>query len=360
MKTRLVASICSAALCGSVSLALAGTYGDTEEPEETPQAAPVAMTAPEEEEGWRFIITPQIWGSRIEKNGFAAAGSVPGFVIQDEFGTVVNDDPFRVSDGNAVDALDVQWGVQIAAVKGRWSIGASFQTVDFETKSVARVDTRPLAAAANGPDLFTNGEIVGNEFVNTTRYDFDIAASYLFPDVIDNRLDVSLGLGGKLMYASGVRHYSNIDDKLTRLFQDLNGTASEYFTNCSNSTGCTGESRVSTSSWTYGAVIPIATVLHLDDDSTWIMPFGVAPFLGASTRDDNGVVFKTRSDGSIDKEDGTSFAWGGTSDLTLRHRLADNLWAYAGMRVQYLDMGDDQEFFAWGPLAGISASFTMD
>lgn len=353
MRNVLTATCCGVALLGSVSLAFAGTYGEPEQPEEAPSPVQVAPET-EPEGGWTFFITPQIWGSRIESNGFASASAIGGKYIDDGAGNVLDAEPFTAQSAQAVDDLDVQWGVQLVAAKNRWAFAASFQTVDYETRSNVDLDTpfAPVAGISNGR--------VAQEYLNNTRYDFDLATSYMFPNVIEKRLDMSLGLGLKAIYASAVRHYDNVNPILNTIFPD-----GLYPTDC-DASGCMDTaSRVKTDSWTYGVVIPFVTNWRLTDSGDWRLPVSVTPLIGATTRDDHGAVFKFNYDPSTnaftqDRGDGTSFAWGGTVDATLRHRLADNVWFFAGMRVQYIDMDSSDDYFAWGPLAGITASFSMN
>jgi hypothetical protein len=57
----------------------------------------------------------------------------------------------------------------------------------------------------------------------------------------------------------------------------------------------------------------------------------------------------------INRQDGTTFAYGVTADAVVRWILNDAVSAYAGMRVQYINGHD--EYLAYGPLVGMSVRF---
>jgi hypothetical protein len=63
-------------------------------------------------------------------------------------------------------------------------------------------DTATFASSLFGAKLFT-------EKISTDRVDTDAAATYLFPDVIKDVLDVTTGLGFKWIRASGQRTLIN-------------------------------------------------------------------------------------------------------------------------------------------------------
>jgi len=354
----------SALVAGSVSIARAGSYGDTEEIEESPHAAPAPAAAVEEEESWTFVITPQLWVPHIDSGGFAGNSSlttVENFAANRGV-PFVN---FRGINSEAVDAIDLQWGFQLAARRGRWAIGAGYQHTDFETRTDLIYDGRfplvnPLPASRLDP-----GDRAAQEFVSTDRTDADFAVSYTFPDVVPNRLDLAIGGGLKMIYADSVREYSN----LSTLVAAVNASPPPgLYILCRGDKFCSDgqdlRQRVKSTTWMYGVTIPLTAVVHLSDDAKWLLPLNVAPFIGAETRDDHGVVYETNLDAlgfpvSVDRQDGTFFAYGVTADAKLSWALSDSLSAYLGMRVQYMngDSPNSDAYLAYGPLLGISASF---
>jgi len=357
MKNKSIVSLLgAAALCGATTVAMAGAYGEAGEPQEVPRSAPPVPAVQEpQEEQWSFVVTPQVWMSHIDKNGFSAPGGL-GHIYQVATGEV----PFSDEDSGPLDNLDVQWGTQLAAQKGRWSIAVSFQTAEFDTKSDVMYRPTNGAPATNGGYTINNGDRAASEYVNTTRYDFDIAASYLFPNVIPNRLDLTLGGGVKVISGTAVRHYENLHPIINDVIDSSPAPYSDgaYCIEEGSNTCAQTRSRVKTDNWAYGVVIPLGAIVHLTDDSKWLVAASATPFLGANTRDDRGVVFQWDPvTDTVDSQDGTKFAYGVTSDMTLRHALTPTLSVYAGMRLQYFDFNKDQEYFAYGPLMGISARF---
>src|SRR5262245_45354694 len=70
-------------------------------------------------ESWSFVITPQVWMSHIAKNGFAAAPVDATFA-----GAVFTPNGFDIenpitSSTSSSEAINPQWGIQVAAQKGR-------------------------------------------------------------------------------------------------------------------------------------------------------------------------------------------------------------------------------------------------
>src|SRR5262245_41896714 len=102
------------------------------------------------EDGWSFVITPQVWISHIAKNGFT--GGTPGNVgiglIDPTNGNFLQA-PFTTTKSTSTDALDPQWGLQVAAQKGRLTLAGAFQYVTFETRNdVAYTPSNGLPIAA--------------------------------------------------------------------------------------------------------------------------------------------------------------------------------------------------------------------
>jgi len=96
-------------------------------------------------------------------------------------------------------------------------------------------------------------------------------------------------------------------------------------------------------------------VVQLSRDKKLLLPFNVTPFLGAETRDDEGVAYEVQSSGAPRRIDGTTLAYGVTSDLNLRYIFDNGISPYVGFRVQYIK--GHEQFLAWGPLAGVSFRF---
>src|SRR5882672_8800821 len=86
------------------------------------------------DDGWSLLVTPQLWFTHIEKNGFAPPAGNPGqqIVISDpvtDSGTVLSDTPFTGTNSKPIDWAYPQWGAQIAAQKGRLTLAGAFQRV---------------------------------------------------------------------------------------------------------------------------------------------------------------------------------------------------------------------------------------
>jgi hypothetical protein len=323
-----------------------------------------------QEDKWSFVLTPQVWVSHIAENGLVAPNTFGGLQI---FFTGKAEVPFTAGKTTAVDSVDPQWGLQLAAQKGRWSLAGSFQYVTFETQTdLFYTPSTPLPCCFETFFKTFPGDRIGQEFVNTTRMDMDFAASYLFPDVVPHLLDVSVGGGIKFIYVSSSRQYGNLSPWGTELGTTLpaifNKPGSGLYLVC-QSDDCSDaqyKDRVKTKSWLYGATIPMSAIFHLTDDGKFLLPLSITPFLGAETRDDQNVVYAlnlpAHSTGAsplfgatVKRLDGTTFAYGVTGDATVRWIINDTLSVYAGMRVQFIE--GHQTYLAWGPLLGLSARF---
>jgi hypothetical protein len=282
---------------------------------------------------------------------------------------------FTAENPSPVDSLNPQWGFQIAAQKGRWTLAAGFQYVTFETRTdLIYTPSNGLPAApiggvncATSPLCIKAGERAAQEFVNTTRMDFDLAASYLFPDVVPNTLDFSIGAGAKIIYATASRQWNNLSPFAARINSLLPPGLYEICRrdDCADADF---KDRVKTKSLLYGATIPMSAVFHLTNDGTWLLPLSFTPFLGAETRDDRDVVYALTYPADnrpvpgdpfagvrVKRLDGTTFAYGATTDVTLRWILNEHVSTYAGMRVQYIE--GHEKYLAYGPLFGMSVRF---
>jgi hypothetical protein len=338
-----------------------------------------------QDDTWSFVLTPQIWAAHIANNGFAAPQAA-GIKLVNPQTLQVFGNPFVVDKSDPVDSLNPQWGIQFAAQKGRWTLAGSFQYVNFETRndivfdpaaqSKFGVDSacapRPFAPP-NTFDCVAPGGRFAQEFIDTTRLDMDFSASYFFPDVVPRWLDFSVGGGVKVIYASASRKFNNQSAAAvdTVAFISAAGKGNGLYEICTND-DCSEfgfRDRVKTSTWLYGATIPMSGILHLTSDARWLLPLNVMPFIGAETRNDRDVVYEFDSGNhvlnpltgavvpplKVNRIDGTTFAYGVTVDATVRYLINEAVSAYTGMRVQYIK--GHEKYLAYGPLFGLSVRF---
>ena len=316
-------------------------------------------------DSWSFLVTPQTWISHIPKNGFNPADPLD---LQSSKAGLVKIDSSKHDDG-----VSPQWGLQVAAQKGRWTLSGAFQYVNFETVNDPKVaadgvfSTAPpcIPVSATQCQVASSGVLpvgfsLGKERLNTTRMDADFAATYFIPDVVKDWLDVSIGGGIKFIYATSARQFEPA--LLTYRYSLLPGIPAfqapspEFYLVCHKDDGsdCVRKDRVKTKDYFYGATIPMSLITHLSRDV--LLPFSVTPFLGAETRDDQDVAYALTPDRTkIKRLDGTTFAYGGTVDATIRWLISDTLSTYVGMRVQYIK--GHETFLAYGPLVGMSVRF---
>jgi hypothetical protein len=325
------------------------------------------------ESGWSFLVTPQVWFTHVESNGFIA--SAPAFAGSGTQGRVL---PFAAfnSDARHDAGVSPQGGIQVAAQKGRWTLFGAFQYVAFEVDDRKTAATDFQACIANGAGgacaNIPRGFPYATEHLSTTRLDFDIAATYFIPDVIPDRLDLSVGGGFKFIYATTSRQFEPSlatftpqgDPSNTNRFQAL--VPSGYLrcrhddlSDCVNPVQLAP--RVKTKDNFYGLTVPIGIFNHLSQDGRWLLPISISPFLGIENRDDQDVVYAQTADPTsvsgfrAKRLDGITFAYGGTIDVTLRWIMDDRLSWYAGMRGQYIK--GHSEYLAYGPIVGMSIRF---
>jgi hypothetical protein len=326
--------------------------------------APGAARAQGDE--WSLLVTPQIWVTHIESNGFNAANGSD---------TLTGGKPLFDLSSKHADGVSPQWGIQVAAQKGRWTLSGAFQYVSFETDATITAKTGLSACL-----LFVNtstgiqcaqptltGEIpkgfsVGKEHLDTTRMDMDFAATYFIPDVIKDRMDLTVGGGFKFIYATTSRQFEpkvlTFTDRFANPPLPFQAAVPLFYFLCHKDDGsdCVRRDRVTTKDYFYGATIPIGLVNHLSSDGRWLLPIGITPFLGVENRDDRDVAYALTPDlQRIKRIDGIKFAYGGTLDITLRHAVTDNVSMYAGMRGQYIK--GHEEYLAYGPIVGMSVRF---
>jgi hypothetical protein len=338
---------------------------------------------------WSFTVTPQVWISHISKNGFASppnsanAGGLAIGIQTTPTTSQIIPEPFP-SDSSPNEVLNPQWGIQVAAQKGRWTLSGAFQYVTFETRNDISFFTPESAPYCFQGACINSGDRYAQEFVDTTRMDVDLAATYFFPDVIPNVMDLSTGAGFKFIYASASREYGNMSPFAAYINQGLFGAGPGLYSVCgpdeftipassatvSNPVGllppnCSSRDRVKQKSYLYAMTFPLISTFHLTKDSRWLLPFAVTPLIGAEVRDDRNVVYSSTFPSTVDflapntikinRQDGTEFAYGVTADATVRWIISDMVSAYAGMRVQYINGHD--EYLAYGPLVGMSVRF---
>jgi hypothetical protein len=341
-------------------------------------SAQAGSVSAQKEDSWSFVLTPQAWVSHIALNGFAASpnSSLEGhFIIRE--GNNILQQPFP-STSSPNETLDPQWGIQIAAQKGRWTFAAGFQYVTFETRNdltYVSPNGLPLCVPAIGAASRTCGSNAAiqnsgapwaQEFINTTRMDIDLSASYFFPDLVKDRLDASAGGGFKFIYASASRQFANLSPAAAAL-SSLNGSVfgqPGLYTICTKD-DCSdigARDRVKEISQIYGATIPMNLTTHLTRDSKWLLPFSLTPLIGAEHRNDRNIVYSATLPPTlpafpiqVNREDGWKFAYGVTGDLSVRYIINDMFSAYAGFRVQYIHGFD--KYLAYGPLFGVSTRF---
>lgn len=300
-----------------------------------------------QEDTWSFVFTPQVWFENVRNNGFGpAATTLGGSTFQVAIGgsTVFargtfSPETFTTGSTEPTSMFFPQWGGQFAAQHGRWTFGVGAQYVSFETVTDFYYNGATFGCAL-GPAPSQQGTcsspLVGSrlatEIVRTDRVDVDLTASYFFPDVIKDTLDVSAGLGIKWIRASGHRTLSVAPG-------DIITSAPVY----QFADGSQRSNKASFLDNLYGVTIPTSLNFQLSRDGNWLLPLTVTPFIGHESRSDqvNG--------------DKSSFAYGGTFDLGIRYVFANGVGVYGGWRGQVIQ-GNDL-FFAQGPLFNVSVRF---
>ena len=306
-------------------------------------------------EDWSIVFTPQIWASHIAKNGFVSGAPNTSF-FTDALATIPGRNAGQSeTDSSPKDTFNPQFGGQLALQWGRWTLATSAQYVHFKTENDITATKAGdfcfnLVAACSGVVTLPVGARLFKEELTTDRVDFDLALSYFFPDVIKDTLDVSAGLGVKLIYASA-------DREIVQSAVPQPGPSYCTGTNClSTDPSIRGDkAKVSSKDYIYGATLPLSFVVQLTRDKKLLLPLNVTPFLGADHRDDQGVAYEVQSSGAPRRIDGTTLAYGVTSDLNLRYIFDNGISPYVGFRVQYIK--GHEQFLAWGPLAGVSFRF---
>jgi hypothetical protein len=324
-------------------------------------------------DGWSFIITPQVWISHIAKNGFSSApnsAAVGRNIFFDPNTGDIQSNLFPTTSSTPNEVVDPQWGIQFAAQKDRLTLAFAFQYVSFETRNELTYNgSLPLCDPFLGIQCVTSGNRWAQEFVSTTRMDMDLAASYAFPDVVKEWLDLGFGVGFKFIYASASREYANLNPVAASwaAVGGFLGGGQGLYTICTRDdcSDAGARDRVKQQSYLCAATFPMKATVHLTRDARWLLPFSLTPLIGAEVRDDHNVVYSlnlppnvnqlSSSPPRVDRLDGATLAYGVTADATLRWLINDAVSAYAGMRVQYIN--GHEEFLAYGPLVGMSVRF---
>jgi hypothetical protein len=327
-------------------------------------------------DSWSFILTPQFFISHIPKNGFAAPPK--DFALSGGFNPTLPDNntfatDFLQSTSSPQNTFNPQYGIQLAAQKGRLTLSGAFQYVDFKTiNDITFVNPQNPAPFCLTPDPATctnSGDRWAKEVVATTRIDVELSASYFFPAVVPDWLDFSAGAGFKFIYASSSREPFDLNGATNLIQNQLNPPG--LYTICPDSpcVDVNFKQRVHEDSYLYGVTFPMSAFVHLTNDARWLMRFGASPLLGAEVRNDRNVAYSVSIPPTFDqfvacggppcinvnRQDGTKFAYGVTADATVNWQMTDWMSAYGGVRVQYIHAHDT--FLAYGPLVGMSFRF---
>lgn len=314
-----------------------------------------------EDDEWSLVVTPQVWFTHIPDNGFAPPPAPINFRFNPHLVTIAS---------QPTQALVPQWGAQVAAQKGPWTLGVAAQYVSFETRNDINAAV-PLFA----PGLSIRpGQTIVQEFVNTDRFDFDLSLSYFLPDVVKDMLDINAGLGFKFIYASASRNFNNGIAFTDPLGQVRPTQGYFYLQDCprvfqfaalfTGGTSCQFRDRVSVDDFYYGLTIPLSFGFRPFSNKRWVLPINVSPFIGAETRDDHDVVYAAKSIAGnpnvnptlqVQKLDGTTFAYGATADVGARYVFDNGVALYGGFRVQFFE--GFQQYLAWGPVINMSVRF---
>lgn len=324
-----------------------------------------------QEDKWSFIFTPQVWFENVRNNGFAASNNAGG--SNGGRPTFLQIVPSSALDSTGADPTSTffpQWGGQFAAQYGRWTFGVAAQYLSFETSNTFTTTSASFPCSPGFPVCIAGtpisfipslqGDKLYTEIINTDRTDVDVTATYFFPDVIKDLLDVTTGLGFKWIRASGHRTISDVNTGVLGANSSnpfLSGTPTTYilkscgnlnsFVSTYNKTinapdGCL-TNRASFLDQYYGATIPTTLNFHPTRDGKWLLPLTMTPFLG--------------SEGSSDQVLGwqSSFAYGGTFDLGVRYVFENGVAVYGGWRGQAIQ--GINLFFAQGPVFNMSVRF---
>jgi hypothetical protein len=325
----------------------------------------------EAQDKWSFVFTPQVWFENVRSSGFGAAANAGGSNFS--FGFAVVPTKYLKTDGQEpTSTLFPQWGGQFAAQYGRWTFGVAGQYLHYETTQDFFIQPQSIAQCGVGPPVTTctfpgdtdrfNPLLVGQklftEKISTDRVDTDLTATYFFPDVVKDVLDVTTGLGFKWIRASGQR---TLISNGAKVFTGAGNGVPNFnyiLKSCGNveifarsiNTGASpnldpGNCQRNQASFLdqfYGATIPTTLNLHATRDGKWLIPVTVSPFIGSEVRVDQVL-------GAAN-----SIAYGGTLDIGFRYVFDNGIALYAGWRGQAFN--GNNLFFSQGPLVNLSVA----
>ena len=325
----------------------------------------------EAQDTWSFYVTPQVWLENVRNSGFAATTNAGGTGSLQGAGYVVVPTTYLRTDGSQPTSdFFPQWGGQFAAQYGRWTFGVASQYLHYETtqdffiqaQSIVFCGAAPLpgGGACPGPGETAHfpSSLIGaklfTEKISTDRVDTDAAATYLFPDVIKDVLDVTTGLGFKWIRASGQRTLINNGAHVTSVpsfsyILKSCGNPQSFATSINNTPagaavdpGNCQRTQTSFLDQFYGMTIPTTFNLHRSRESNWQVPITISPFLGYEQRVDQVL-------GAAN-----SFAAGGSFDIGVRYIFSNGIGVYAGWRGQVFN--GNNLFFSQGPLFNLSVA----
>jgi len=322
----------------------------------------------EAQDTWSFYFTPQVWLENVRNSGFAPTTNAGGTTLGTTGYSVVPTTYLRTDGSQATSDFFPQWGGQFAALYGRWTFGVGSQYLHYETTQDFFIQAQSIffcgADAMGGPrcagpgntshftpSLF--GAKLFTEKTSTDRVDTDASATYLFPDVIKDVLDVTTGLGFKWIRASGQRTLIN-NGAHTNSFPGV-PSFSYILKSCGNPqsfatsvdagsldpSNCQ-RNQASFLDQFYGMTIPSTFTLRPFRESNWHFPITMSPFLG----------YEQRTDQILGPA--TSFASGGTFDIGVRYIFSNGIGVYAGWRGQAFN--GINLFFSQGPLVNLSVA----
>src|SRR5262245_21056190 len=318
----------------------------------------------EAQDTWSFFFTPQVWLENVRNSGFAPTTNAGGANFGFGYG-VVPTKYLRTDGSQPTSDFFPQWGGQFAAQYGRWTFGVASQYLHYETTQDFFIQAQSIAicgsqAPCSGPGKTTTfdpslfGAKLFTEKVSTDRVDTDATATYLFPDVIKDVLDVTTGLGFKWIRASGQRtlinngaHVSSVPS-FSYILKSCE-TPQSFATSINNTPAGAAvdpdncqRTQTSFLDQFYGMTIPSTFTLRLSRESNWQFPITASPFLGYEQRVDQVL-------GAAN-----SFTYGGTFDIGVRYIFSNGIGVYAGWRGQAFN--GVNLFFSQGPLFNLSVA----
>ena len=336
----------------------------------TPVFILLTMARVEAQDKWSFVFTPQVWFENIRNSGFSAATNAGAAILNGVTSPpiygIVSVPTLKTDGSDPTSTFFPQWGGQFAAQHGPWTFGVAGQYLSYETSQEFSIqDSTTCTFGGSQTKCFNpllNGQRLFTEKIDTDRVDVDVTATYFFPDVIKDVLDVTTGLGFKWIRASGQRTLTNNG---AHLFQaggvgvpSVNyilkscGNLDSFARSMNSAIAAGGPSfdpgncqrnQTSFLDQQYGGTIPTTLNFRPTRDGKWLVPVTMTPFLGAEVRTDQIL-------GSENK-----FAYGGTFDVGVRYVFDNGIAVFGGWRGQVFQ-GIDL-FFSQGPVFNLSVRF---